>query len=243
MSAIRSEDQRPESHDHVGGDREDPVAAARSIGFLGRLSPELAAHLIRFAPLVHYPAGSVTDPHSDAAWAAVVVSGVFRKYLPMPDGRQITLRYARVGALVGWLTADSHWFRPEIQAIEPSGLLHLDMARLERARRHEPELSMALADELSNRLVQAYAILANTAFATVRSRVARDLLERMGRPEVRRPGAHVRVTQQGLADATGSVREVVGRALRELRLLGVIETDPSGVTILKVDALIAEAGP
>ncbi len=51
----------------------------------------------------------------------------------------------------------------------------------------------------------------------------------------------MRVTQQALADATGSVREVVARALRELRLLGVIETSVSGVTILRVDALISEA--
>jgi len=52
----------------------------------------------------------------------------------------------------------------------------------------------------------------------------------------------VRVTQQALADATGSVREVVARALRELRLQGVIESNPSGVTILRVEALVAEAG-
>jgi CRP/FNR family transcriptional regulator len=52
----------------------------------------------------------------------------------------------------------------------------------------------------------------------------------------------VRVTHQALADATGSVREVVARALRDLRLNGVVQTDRSGITILKVDALIQEAG-
>jgi len=35
---------------------------------------------------------------------------------------------------------------------------------------------------------------------------------------------------------------VVARALRELRLQGVIESNPSGVTILRVEALVAEAG-
>jgi len=52
----------------------------------------------------------------------------------------------------------------------------------------------------------------------------------------------LRVTQQALADATGSVREVVVRALRELRLLGVIETNGSLITILRVNRLIDEAG-
>ena len=45
------------------------------------------------------------------------------------------------------------------------------------------------------------------------------------------------VTQQSLADATGSVREVVARALRELRREGAIATADDGLTILDPDAL------
>ena len=72
----------------------------------------------------------------------------------------------------------------------------------------------------------------------VRSRVARDLGERAkisGTPL--RPGLHLEVTQQALADATGSVREVVARALRELREENVIGPLGDGVTILDFDAL------
>ena len=230
------------SRSHLGRDRADSLAAAAATGFLSRISPELAGDLIRTAPLVHYPAGSVSAPAGDAAWAAVVVSGVVRQYLPTRDGRQVTIGYAEAGDLVGSPNMGSHRLRPEIEAVEPSDLLHLDVERLERTARREPDLSMALVEEMTDRLVDAYRMLASRAFATVRSRVARDLLERAGRTETPRPGDHLRLTQQALADATGSVREVVARALRELRLEGVIKTDQSGVTILRVDALIREAG-
>jgi CRP/FNR family transcriptional regulator len=220
----------------------DPLSAVANNGFLARLSPELAADLIATAPLVHYPQGSISAPSNDARWAAVVVSGMLRQYLPARDGRQVTIRYVRPGDLVGSPDTGSRQLRPEIEAVQPSDLLHLDIVRVERTALRAPELSAALAEEMLNRLVQVWRVLAGTAFAPVRSRVARDLLERAARAGVPQPGDQVRVTQQALADATGTVREVVSRALRELRLQGVIETSPSGVTILKVDRLIAEAG-
>jgi CRP-like cAMP-binding protein len=50
------------------------------------------------------------------------------------------------------------------------------------------------------------------------------------------------VTHQSLADATGSVREVVGRALAKLRDEGVIATGVGRVTILDPEALTRLAG-
>jgi CRP/FNR family transcriptional regulator, cyclic AMP receptor protein len=218
----------------------DELARLRAQGFLARLSPERADDLISSAPVVHYPAGSVTSPGRDAPWAAVVVSGVVRQYLLTGEGRQVTIRYVNSGDLVGSPTAGLGLVSSEIEAVEPSTLLHLDAARIERRARLDSQLSMALVEELTNHLQHAYRVLAGTTFATVRSRVALDLLERAGRTAV--PGAHIPVTQQGLADATGSVREVVARALRQLRLQGVIETSQLGIAILDIDALIREAG-
>jgi CRP/FNR family transcriptional regulator len=50
-------------------------------------------------------------------------------------------------------------------------------------------------------------------------------------------GVHLAVTQQSLADATGSVREVVARALRELRREGAVATADDGITVLDPTAL------
>ena len=101
---------------------------------------------------------------------------------------------------------------------------------------------MAIVEEVSQQLRRAYLALAGNTFATIRTRVARDLLERAFAAEGQPPRAHLRVTQQGLADATGSVREVVTRALRELRLVGLIQTDQSWITILDLEGLVRAAG-
>jgi CRP/FNR family transcriptional regulator, cyclic AMP receptor protein len=217
--------------------RADELVAVQSSGFLARLSPERAADLVRSAPVVRYPAGNVIAAARAVDWAAIIVSGVVRQYLPTANGRQVTIRYARVADLVGRSSAGSTPAGVEIEAVETADLLHLDVVHLERTARLDPVLSMALVGELSSRLSEAYRTLADNTFATVRARVARDLLER----SFARPRVQVRVTQQALADATGSVREVVTRALRELRLQGLIETDQSWITILDLDGLIREA--
>ncbi|TMF33337.1 MAG: Crp/Fnr family transcriptional regulator, partial [Chloroflexi bacterium] len=119
----------------------------------------------------------------------------------------------------------------------PSVVLHLDVDRAQALAQRRPELSQAFIDELVSRLRFAFRALAASAFMPVRVRVARDLLERakMSGPLV--AGLHVAVTQQSLADATGSVREVVARALRELRREGAVATADDGITVLDPDVL------
>ena len=51
-----------------------------------------------------------------------------------------------------------------------------------------------------------------------------------------------RVSQQELANAVGSVREVVARVLRELRVAGVIATAADRIVILDATRLYAESG-
>jgi len=49
------------------------------------------------------------------------------------------------------------------------------------------------------------------------------------------------ITQQQLADAVGSVREVVARTLRELRMDGLISVGRARITILDPKRLAGEA--
>jgi CRP/FNR family transcriptional regulator, cyclic AMP receptor protein len=50
------------------------------------------------------------------------------------------------------------------------------------------------------------------------------------------------VSQQELADAVGSVREVVARALRDFRVAGMVATTADNVVILDPARLYAESG-
>ncbi|TMC81842.1 MAG: Crp/Fnr family transcriptional regulator [Chloroflexi bacterium] len=77
---------------------------------------------------------------------------------------------------------------------------------------------------------------------SVRTRLAMDLVERAKMRGPLRAGLEIDVTQQSLADATGSVREVVSRALGQLRREGVVARNADGITVLDPDALIRAAG-
>jgi CRP/FNR family cyclic AMP-dependent transcriptional regulator len=220
------------------GRREDPLPPIPQIGFLGGLRPEVVEEIIESAPFVRYPAGTTTFESGPA----VVVSGLLGYFLWFPGGRQITIRYIGVGDLVGRVALPDSTLTTAVQAIEPSVLLQIDQARLEAVAKRHSEVSFALVEELTRRLRGAYRALASRSFATVRSRVARDLIERATAAGRLDAGLRLRVTQQALADATGSVREVVARSLRELRRDGVVATDHTGVTILDLAGLARVAG-
>ena len=50
------------------------------------------------------------------------------------------------------------------------------------------------------------------------------------------------ISQQELADAVGSVREVVARTLRDFRAAGMVATTADSVVILDPTRLYAESG-
>ena len=98
----------------------------------------------------------------------------------------------------------------------------------------------ALMAELSDRVYQFVVELPGASFATVRQRVARHLLDLAS--DEQRGGTRLiaPVSQQAMADAIGSVREVVVRALGELRKEGLVATGSGGIEILDADRLAAD---
>jgi CRP-like cAMP-binding protein len=87
-------------------------------------------------------------------------------------------------------------------------------------------------------------LMTGNLFLSVRQRVARHLLDLSENTD---EGLVVKVGQQGIADAIGSVREVVARALRDLEASGLVErtkqyirlTDPSALHRLVTESQVA----
>ena len=213
------------------------VADIAGRGFLARLSPDLVDELVQTARLASYPTGTAIFSPREETGPSVVVSGSLRYFLATPDGRQLTIRYLLPGDLVGTLTSGQPSFSSHLEFLEPGVLLHMDRERMIAIAARRPELALAMVDELVGRLRLAYRALAAHAFMSVRSRVARDVVERANICGPLRTGLRIDVTQQSLADATGSVREVVSRALGELRREGVLATNADGITVLDPEAL------
>ena len=221
-------------------DRDVDDALAHS--FLADLPPELVGRLRAEGERADYPAGATVYRANSDPRAALVVAGLLRVYLTSPEGRQVTVRYARPGDVLGIAVLVGGPASTSVQAVEPSSVFRISARALIAAARRDPRVSWAIAEELNRRLYEVLEQTAVNAFGSVRQRVAAHLLDlASGR---QRPGGRLvaRVSQQELADAAGSVREVVARALRDLRVAGIVATAADRIEILDPARLYAESG-
>jgi CRP/FNR family cyclic AMP-dependent transcriptional regulator len=112
------------------------------------------------------------------------------------------------------------------------------VATLRRLIATDAGVASACAEELTRQLYRAMGDISEQAFASVRQRLARHLLDlaSMG------AGSHLVVgaSQQELADAVASVREVVTRNLHELQAEGLIDIARDEIVLLDPDRLAGE---
>jgi len=126
------------------------------------------------------------------------------------------------------------------QAVTPTSVWMIAPARFRALCEQHASLATAVAEECATRASDAFEELALLTFGSVRQRVARHLLDLAA--EQQRAGALVAaVTQQELADAAGTVREVVARVLKQLHQTGMTAGSDDGVVILDAARLDAEA--
>ena len=220
----------------------DQVGGLTKIGFLGRLPPGIANAVVEGSLLVHYPARVVTFAGDEVASAGMAVDGLQRVYLAAPDGRQVSIRYVFRGELLGAIRLPSVHVSIATQALEKATVLHFRPGHLQFLAERHPQLAIALADEYAERLGRGYRALMLRAFSSVKARLAQDLYWRAEAVRATRGSSAVLdATQQDLANAIGSVREGVARAIDELRRDGLIERTRAGIQVLDPDRLEAEA--
>ena len=174
--------------------------------------------------------------------AGILLSGTARAFLAAADGRQLTVRYDRRGAFVARRSYLLGGHSPiAIHAVTDVELLELEAREFLGLVETEATVARAVLAELSRRLEDVYATVADSAFGTVREKVARHLLALSGdgRPGERRIAP---ITQQELADGVGTMREVAARALRDLRREGIVATAPGSIEILDPARLAACLG-
>lgn len=221
----------------------DEIRAAIATSHLRSLPAETLAALAVDASRLHIPSGSTIHRVGDtAAHLELVVSGMLRVHVSAPDGRTMTVRYCRPGSLIGVVSLFASPFSlpATIQAVTDTDLLAFRPSLVQRAADRDARVARALLDELSERVLSFIVEIPGSAFATVRERVARHLLDLAsgGRSGSQLVAA---IGQQDLADAVGSVREVVVRTLRELRQAGLLETRRDGIVLLDPERLLHEA--
>jgi CRP/FNR family cyclic AMP-dependent transcriptional regulator len=221
-------------------DRDVEGALARS--FLGRLPPEVVGRLRAAGERADYPAGTTVYRAGSSPQVALVVCGLLRVYLMSVEGRQVTVRYARPGDVLGVAVLVGGPANVGVQAVAPSSLFRISTRTLTAAAQRDPRVSWAIAEELNRRLYDTLEQTAVNAFGSVRQRVAAHLLDLASTQQQPCGRLAARVSQQELADAVGSVREVVARVLRDFRTAGIVATAADSVVIVDPGQLHAESG-
>ena len=207
--------------------------------FLGKLPHELTDQLLGGAELADYPAGAVLYRGEPLPRPRLVIRGLLRVYIESREGRQVTILYARRGEFLGTPVVPLRSINVSVQVLKTARVLGVDLSSLREVVRMDVRAAYATVEDLAWRLQEQLEQTRINAFGNVKQRIAWQLLDLCREP---RDGAPltVHLSQQQLADAVGSVREVVARILGELRQAEIVSTGPGRITIIDPERLHRE---
>lgn len=148
-----------------------------------------------------------------------------------PDGREQVLAMVGAGENFNAVAIfDSRGNLATARAMSAVQCLLLPGDALIALIRRHPDLALAMLREMAGQLRSLAVLVEDLAFRSVRERLARELLR-----EAR--GGAAELTHQELAERTGTVREIAGRALRQLAQEGLVRLERGRVVVLDPDGL------
>jgi CRP-like cAMP-binding protein len=170
----------------------------------------------------------------------LVVEGTVRTYRANRDGQEQV--YGVVGAggsLVEVSLFDDGPYLASARVVESGRVLFLPFAEVQALYQSHPEVAQAVVRQLGVRVRSLAALVDRLALQDVPTRVAAAVLQFAGESSALRSGATFRLprTQEALAAELGTTREGVSRALRSLRLAGVIRQQGSRIQVLDPEGL------
>jgi len=192
--------------------------------------------LVKNAGVARARAGGVISRSGEPPRIAAVLTGVTREFTATPDGRQVTLRYARPGDLIGLAALLSGVETSGAEAVTDATLAMLTLEKLRSVAAEHHDFCWTMAELTAVWAAQAVSTVLDAGSQPMTVRVARHLREiAVSDPHGRTVAL---VTHQRLADTVGTAREVITRVLREFRMLGVITTRPGSIVIADADRLL-----
>ena len=199
-------------------------------GFLSHLDAAQQRELLDAGRPIELVAGQALGPRVADGAVMVMLAGLLRVFLESPAGRQVTVRYARPGDVLGLVHLLGATTAVRAQAIDAVALFALPGKQIQALAGAHAGFALAIARECADRTVDAMEELRLVTFGTVRQKVSRHLLDLAACDGA---GALLAaVTQQELADAAGTVREVVARTLKEMRSDGLLGESEVGIVLL-----------
>jgi len=205
---------------------------------LDALTPAARITLLKQSVEKRFSTGDVLWSEGDRAEGiALVLEGKVR-IVRVSAGRQVVIHSGEPGATLGEVPffTDAPYPATAVAA-EPTRCLFLTHAAVTEGMAADPSLALFFLRRLSLRVQSLVERLDQNTVTSVRTRLARFILERSETARTaarsrsksdKRPTFSLGMTQSALAEELGTVREVVVRALRGLRLIGAIESAGDG---------------
>jgi CRP/FNR family cyclic AMP-dependent transcriptional regulator len=194
---------------------------------LDSLSPAGKAALLERSIEKSYSAGEILWITGDEpAGLTLVVDGKIR-IVRGTGGRQTVIHTGEAGSTLGEIPFFTRGKYPATAiASEPTRCLVITRAAFDHALRVDPALAYALLARLSWRVEHLVERVNSLSSHGVTERLARYVIERAKATST--PTFSLGMTQGELAEELGSVREVIVRALRQLKESGAINARDRG---------------
>jgi CRP/FNR family transcriptional regulator, cyclic AMP receptor protein len=177
-----------------------------------------------------------------AEFGYFIISGHVRSVRMNREGRVQVLARLTPGApinLISLLTSEKV-NRATIETLSPVNLLVLTATDFEKLLDSYPDFSKILLKIFAERIARMTDLASGLSLLTVKSRLAKFLIDLVDLPQ-----SNSGWTQDEIAAHIGSVRDMVGRLLREFETQGLIRRDRQQILLLDKVGLqeLAETPP
>jgi CRP/FNR family cyclic AMP-dependent transcriptional regulator len=213
----------------------------QSVPFLAGLEPKIVSALAAVATRHAFPANAMIFSEGDpVAGLFLIEEGSVKVCRFSKDGREHTLRVFQRGDTFNDVPAfDGGPNAATAIAFTDVVVWRVARSDLHRLAERYPALAWALLESIARRTRYLVNLVQDLSARNVKARLARLLLEQAQAEEP--ADCAQMLTQEEIASRLGTVREVVGRALRNLATNGIIEFDRHRIVIRDPERLAEEA--
>ena len=212
------------------------VEFLRSLPYFAALDAVRLEKVARETVELSFDRGQVLFLENDPCRGLYVVrEGLVRIYKTSPEGREQVMSLARPGETFNAVPVFDGGTNPATAiALEKTDVLLVPKETF-RSLTGECPAAEAIIQLLAGRLRRITTMVEDLSFRTVVSRLARLLLDLASREG--ETASAPSLTQEEMAARVGSVRDVVGRGLRQLERLGLIKMARNQLLILDAERL------
>jgi CRP/FNR family transcriptional regulator len=182
----------------------------------------------------HFAKGETIFVEGEPAQGLYIVrEGEARIYKLSAEGREQVLRYARAGQSFNEVAVFDGGPNPaNVMAATACVLWIVSRELIMEFVRTRPDMAVAIIQNLSRQLRHLVGMVENLALRQVTARLVKLLIETASGDT-----ATHKLTQQEMAAQLGTVREMVGRSLKQLEARGLIKIEKGRIVIVKREEL------